>query len=201
MRALGIFARAPIPGRVKRRLASGVGPLTAADVYERMGRGVVAAVVGSGYRTTVWFTPPGGGRFVREWLRDVGRVEFRPQAAGNLGTRLRRAFALHFAAGAGRVVMLGTDIPGIDRALIVEAFATLGSHDVVLGPALDGGYYLIGLRRAHPGLFRGVAWSTPAVLGQTRSRAGALGLSVRLLKPLRDVDTARDARLLGLLKP
>jgi glycosyltransferase A (GT-A) superfamily protein (DUF2064 family) len=114
--------------------------------------------------------------------------------------RLQRAFGMHFAAGARRAIIIGTDIPGIDRSLVVEAFAGLGSHDVVLGPAMDGGYYLIGTRRPQPGLFRGIAWSTPAVLAQTRARARALGLSVRLLGPLRDVDTARDAGLLGLLK-
>jgi hypothetical protein len=201
VRALGIFARAPIPGQVKRRLAADVGPSTAADVYWRLGRQVVESVAGPGYRATVWFTPSNQGRFVREWLEGVGRIEFRPQAPGGLGARMHHAFSRHFTEGAALALLIGTDCPGVDRRLIVEAFAALGSHDVVLGPAVDGGYYLVGLRRPRSELFRGITWSTPAVLAQTKARARSLGLTVRLLRPLRDVDTARDARALGLLKP
>src|SRR5206468_12589549 len=86
-------------------------------------------------------------------------------------------------------------------AAVRAAFAALGRRDVVLGPARDGGYYLIGLAAPQPALFRSVAWSTATVAVETRARARALGLSCHLLRPLRDVDTARDARLLGLLRP
>jgi rSAM/selenodomain-associated transferase 1 len=198
VRALGIFVKAPIPGRVKTRLAEDIGPSGAAEVYWRLGRQIVAATAGSGYQTTVWFTPAAEGAFVREWLDGVGRVAFRPQVGANLGDRLASAFVSEFAAGARRVVMIGSDCPGVNRGIIQEAFNALGAHDVVLGPALDGGYYLIGLAAPQPGLFRGVAWSTAGVARQTRARAAALGLSCRVLRPLRDVDTARDARVLGL---
>lgn len=200
VRALGIFAKAPIPGRVKTRLAEEVGASTAAEVYWQLGRRVVAAAAGSGHHTTVWFTPQGEGAFVREWLDGIGPVELRPQAGGSLGVRLASAFARHFAEGAERAVIIGTDCPGIDRRLITAAFRALGSFDVVLGPAVDGGYYLLGLREPQPALFRGIAWSTGAVAAQTRARAAELGLACHLLRPLRDVDRARDARVLGLLK-
>jgi len=199
VRALGIFVKAPIPGRVKTRLAADIGPSGAADVYWRVGRQVVGATAGSGYRTTVWFTPAGEEAFVREWLDGTGRVGFRPQAGASLGDRLLSAFTFEFAEGARGVVVVGSDCPGVERRLIQEAFTALGEHDVVLGPALDGGYYLIGLAAPQPDLFRGISWSTAAVAVQTRARAKACGLSCRVLKPLRDVDTARDARVLGLL--
>ncbi|MBI1966710.1 MAG: TIGR04282 family arsenosugar biosynthesis glycosyltransferase [Gemmatimonadetes bacterium] len=201
MRALGIFANAPIPGRVKLRLAEEVGASTAAEVYWQIGRRVVEAAAGSGYRTTVWFAPAHEGPFIREWLNGLGHVEFRPQASGHLGTRLAHAFARHFAERAERVVLVGTDCPGIDRRLVTESFTALATFDVVLGPTLDGGYYLLGLRAPQPALFRDIPWTTAVVAVQTRARAEALGLTHRILRPLRDVDTARDARALGLLKP
>ena len=202
MRALGIFVKAPIPGRVKTRLAEDIGPSGAAEVYWRLGRQVVGSTTGAGHRTTVWFTPPGEAAFVREWLDGAGggRVAFRPQVGASLGDRLAHAFAREFTEGAQRVVLIGSDCPGADRRIVADAFRALGGHDVVLGPALDGGFYLIGLTAPQPALFRGVSWSTAAVAVQTRTRARALGLSCHVLRPLRDVDTALDARVLGLLE-
>jgi uncharacterized protein len=199
VRALGIFVKAPIPGRVKTRLGAAIGAAGAATLYQRLGRRVVGAVAGSGYRTTVWFTPAGRGRYVREWLAGTGPVAFRPQHGVGLGARLIHAFAREFAAGARRVVIVGSDCPQVDRRVIRSAFTALDRYDVVLGPALDGGYYLIGLSAPRPALFRAIAWSTAAVARETRARAGALGLSCRVLRPLRDVDTVRDARATGLL--
>lgn len=201
VRALGVFAKAPVPGRVKTRLAADVGPSAAAELYWQMGRRVVAATVGSGHRTTVWFTPPTEEAFVRQWLDGVGRLDLRAQVGPSLGARLAHAFGCHFAEGARRVVIIGTDCPGVDRRVVNAGFTALATHDFVLGPALDGGYYLVGLRAPHPSLFQGIAWSSAAVAAQTRTRARALGLSCKLLRPLRDVDTARDARTLGLLGP
>ena len=201
MRALGVFATAPIPGRVKPRLAADVGPSVAAEVYWRVGRKVVAATLGSGYCTTVWFSPPSEAAFIREWLDGLGRVELRAQVSGTVGARLGAAFAFHFHDGARRVVLAGTDSPGVDRRLVAEAFNALGAYDVVLGPSVDGGYYLIGLVEPQPALFRAIPWGTATVLAQTRARIVGCGLRLRLLKPLRDVDTARDARALGFLKP
>lgn len=199
MQALGIFVKAPIPGRVKTRLAGELGPRGAAEVYRRIGRHVVQATVGPGYRTTVWFTPRRELRRVREWLDSVDMVAFRAQVGTGLGARLIGAFSREFRAGARRVIMIGSDCPGVDARVVREAFGALSDCDLVLGPALDGGYYLIGLAAPAPGLFRGIAWSTEAVTSQTLARASALGLSYQALPPLCDVDTARDARAWGLL--
>ncbi len=202
-RTLGIFAKAPVAGRVKTRLAAEIGPRAAAALYRRVGREVVAASVGRDYRTIVWFTPPAAGAGVRAWLDGLGVWAFRAQPPGTLGTRLAHAFARSFAEGAGEgaVVIIGTDCPGLGRRAVAQAFAALRTHDLVLGPARDGGYYLIGLRALEPALFRGIPWSTGDVTRATRARARALGLTCRLLAPLRDMDTARDARVLGLLRP
>lgn len=196
---LGVFAKAPVSGRVKTRLAQDIGPAAAAAMYHRLGRQVVAAAVGPGYRTVVWFTPPHSRDAIRAWLEGLGVAAFSPQASGNLGTRLAHAFGRCFAAGDGAVVIIGTDAPGVNRHIVAAAFGALRTHDLVIGPSLDGGYYLIGLTAPQPTLFQAVPWSTKDVLRTTKARARALGLSVRLLTPLRDVDNARDARLLGLV--
>lgn len=198
--SLGVFARAPVAGFVKTRLAREIGPAAAAALYGRLGRQVVAAAVESGYRTTVWFTPAARRDAVRVWLDRVGAVALCPQPRGHLGTRLAHAFGRSFAAGDRAVVMIGTDAPGVNRHIVREAFRVLRAHDLVLGPSLDGGYYLIGLTAPQPALFRGIPWSTKDVLRVTESRARARGLTFRLLTPLRDVDRARDARALGLLR-
>jgi hypothetical protein len=199
VRALGIFAQAPIPGRVKTRLTEDVGPSTATELYWQVGRRVVTSVAGSGYRTIIWFTPSTEGAFVREWLDGLGRVELRPQGGGALGERLVQAFARHFADGARRAIIVGTDCPGIERRHVAEAFAALDAHDVVLGPTQAGGVYLIGLREPQPALFRGVHWSSAAVQAQLKARAADARLVPHLLRPLREVETLQDARVLGLL--
>lgn len=198
--AVGVFAKAPVPGRVKTRLARDIGREAAAAVYRRVGRQVVAAAAASGYPTTVWYAPPAGRPAVEGWLAELGPLAFRPQTAGSLGTRLAHAFGRSFAAGNAAVVIIGTDAPGVDRHILAGAFRALRTYDLVLGPSLDGGYYLIGLAAPQPGLFRAIPWSTGKVLRATQTRALALGLSIRLLQPLRDVDRARDARALGLLR-
>ena len=89
---------------------------------------------------------------------------------------------------------MGTDAPGVSRATVIEALSALDDADVVIGPAEDGGYYLLALRELRPELFTGIAWSGPTVAAQTRARATAAGLSVHELKHLRDVDTLEDLR-------
>ena len=196
---VGIFVKAPVAGRVKTRLAADIGPIGAAALYRRLGRQVVATASSDAHQTVVWYAPATGGRLVRAWLDGLGVSGFRAQPDGDLGDRLRIAFATHFREGACRVVIIGSDCPGVDRQVISEAFAALDHHDVVLGPARDGGYYLIGMQALHEPLFRGMPWSSFAVLNETRAAACALGLTCHLLSPLRDVDTIADARALGLV--
>jgi rSAM/selenodomain-associated transferase 1 len=109
---------------------------------------------------------------------------------------MRAAFRQAFADGYRQAVLVGTDVPLLGPEALAHAFAELEAHDLVLGPTLDGGYYLVGLKRHAPELFRHVPWSTPEVLAVTLARASACGISCRLLPRLRDVDTARDLQAL-----
>ena len=182
---------------MKSRLAEDVGPSVAAEVYWQIGRRVIAQVTGSGYRTAVWFTPSGEGGFVREWLEGLGSLELRPQPPGPFSDRLSLAFSRYFAEGARRAVIVGINCPGVDRRLVAEAFSALTTQDVVVGPTASGHCYLVGVREPQPALLRGLP---TAFVQQIARRASAAQLRLRLLRPLRAVNTAQDARLAGLLE-
>ncbi len=189
-RTLLVFAKAPEPGRVKTRLARTIGEEKAAALYRRVGRQVVDQLRGGPYRTVVCYAPADADDSVRAWLGPHG-VVFRPQGPGDLGARMAEAFDDAFD-DADRVCIVGTDAPEVDRAVVREAFRALERADLVLGPARDGGYYLMALRRPVPELFRDVPWSTGDVLDATLERARCLGLDVTLLDERSDIDTADD---------
>jgi rSAM/selenodomain-associated transferase 1 len=115
-----------------------------------------------------------------------------PQSPGDIGVRMERAFALLFERGARRVALTGTDVPALTTEDVRRALESLDEHDVAIGPATDGGYYLIALKRPQPELFQGIAWSGPDVLSHTLDRASRCHLSVRVLRTIGDVDTVED---------
>jgi rSAM/selenodomain-associated transferase 1 len=123
-------------------------------------------------------------------------VRLLDQVGENLGQRMHRTFVDLFAKGYTQVIIVGTDVPTLPLTVYQEAFAMLGCSDVVLGPALDGGYYLIGLKQPAEQLFTGVPWSTDQVLAVTQQNAKALGLTVELTTAWRDVDTFADLQSL-----
>jgi rSAM/selenodomain-associated transferase 1 len=163
---LGVFVKAPVAGRVKTHLAAEVGVHSAAEIYRAVARRVISACAGPGHDLMVWFAPAGACPAVRAWLHGLSVAAFRAQVSGGLGARLAAAFRRGFHEGARRAILIGSDCPGVDAGAVSRALAALGDHDPVLGPAHDGGYYLIGLRAPALQLFRGIAWSTAAVLGQ-----------------------------------
>ncbi len=187
-----IFARFPEPGKAKTRLIPALGPEGSADLHRRMCEKTLAGVQelqNTGTSVKVYFD---GGKesLFQDWLgRDFSYLS---QGKGDLGTRMRRAFEDSFREGAARVVIVGTDCPGLSPRLCRQAFEALQENDLVLGPALDGGYYLIGLRRPAGELFRGVPWGTDGVLRKTRRIAKKLGLRVSFLETLGDVDRPED---------
>jgi rSAM/selenodomain-associated transferase 1 len=202
-----VFARAPELGRVKTRLAATIGDPAALACYRTLGRAVVDAVrhppfaVGRGaWRTVIAHTPPDAAPALAAWLDPDGSggLAYEPQADGDLGARMGAAVARAIAGGSSRVVVVGTDCPEVDAPVVREALAALDGADVVLGPALDGGYYLVGVRapaeRACAALFEGVPWSAPDTLAVSLARAAAAGLTVAQLTPRRDVDTEEDWR-------
>lgn len=191
-RIVGLFAKVPEPGRVKTRLAADVGDERAARIYRALGRATVNGLRGGRYRTIVYVEPPDRDAIdsVRAWLGSED-VEYRPQPPGDLGERMSEALD-DCLAEANEALLVGTDVPDIDRETAEAGFAALGDHDVVIGPATDGGYYLVGVTRSRPTLFRDIAWSTDCVLEQTLARAARMGLSVALLPAKTDVDTVDD---------
>jgi rSAM/selenodomain-associated transferase 1 len=198
--ALLVFVKHPSPGAVKTRLAAEVGPEAAARLYRTLAERVLEATSprAGEYERLVFFDPPEALAGMRAWLPGVRLLA---QSGGDLGARMADAFARAFARGAERVVLVGTDAPAVGRETVMEALSALDAADVVIGPAEDGGYYLLALRQPRPELFSGVAWSTPSVRAQTLTRAAFASLSVRELAPLRDVDTLEDLRAQGMPDP
>ncbi len=185
-----LFAKAPRPGLVKTRLARAIGEVGAVRVYRHLVHQTVREASATGARVVLCYAPE-DGRPELEALAAPHRLEFVHQGSGDLGARMERM--LHAALDhGGPALVVGTDIAALNREILIRAFQALDEVDLVLGPALDGGYYLLGLKRPAPALFRGMTWSTPQVLSRTRERAQDEGLAVMELEPLRDVDTAAD---------
>lgn len=187
--AVAILARAPRPGLAKTRLTP---PLTA-EAAARVARACLVETLHRFPRASaVPFTLFLDGE-LDDALLDLARaagVAIAPQADGDLGARLVAAFRSLRARGAEAVVAMGADSPTLDPGRIGEAITALEQCDLVLGPAEDGGYYLIGVRGDRDGLFEGIPWSTPRTLDATLARAGSLGLTTRLLAPHYDIDDA-----------
>lgn len=188
-----IFTRYPQPGRAKTRLIPALGAIGAADLHRQMAEHTLTHArhlqVRQSASVQVMFT---GGTLeqLQDWLGDG--IAYQEQPSGDLGDRLSQAFYAAFAQGDRSVVIIGTDCPDLTAELLQMAFRLLQSHDLVLGPAIDGGYYLVGLRQFIPELFAGIAWSTDAVLKQTMTIADALGLTIATLPTLADVDRPED---------
>lgn len=187
------FTRYPEAGKTKTRMIPALGPEGAADLQREMTRHVLHAA-------QRWLTRPERGVTVhfnggdiacmRETFGEMWR--YVPQDGASLGERLYRAFTRARDEGAGAIVAIGADCPTVDQSVIEAAFDALGTHDAVLGPASDGGYYLIGLREPVPALFQNIFWGTDHVLDQTLAIMAGLGLSVARLEERDDVDAPAD---------
>lgn len=184
-----VFLKAPREGTVKTRLAAEIGDAAALQAYRTL-VGTLLDQLASLPDVELRFTPDTARALIEPWRQPHWRAH--PQGDGALGERLQRAFEHSFAAGARRVAIIGSDCPEVTEADIHAAWSALEVHEVVLGPARDGGYWLIALRRPCATLFEDIPWSTPAVLSATLDRARAAGLSMQLLRELTDVDTAAE---------
>ncbi len=186
-----VVVKAPRAGFVKTRLAAEVGAAEALRIYRLLVERQMAALP-AGWAVEVHFAPGDGREEMRAWL-GAGPA-FHAQGEGDLGARLTLAVAGAFARGAGGVLVIGGDCPELDADTLRAAAAALETHGLVLGPANDGGYYLIGLARPLPLLFEAVPWSGPEVLAVTLRRAQEAGLTPALLTHKDDVDTLADWR-------
>lgn len=129
---------------------------------------------------------------MQAWLRPTINETLRQQSPGDLGDRLISSFKSSFAEGAAKVIVIGSDCPGITADLLTDAFKALDRADVVIGPAVDGGYYLLGMKRLHESLFSQIPWSTSSVHERTCAAAERERLSLISLQTLRDIDTEED---------
>jgi rSAM/selenodomain-associated transferase 1 len=189
--ALVIMAKEPAVGRTKTRLCPPLTLAQAAALYEALLRDTIhLAARLEGVELAIALTPPEAADRFGNWS-PPGTLLL-PVSGADIGECLDQVLTSLLAAGHAGVMALNSDGPTLPAAHLRQALASLGEADVVLGPGEDGGYYLVGLREPHRGLFQAIDWSTDRVLAQTLARARALGLQVALLPPWYDIDTAPD---------
>lgn len=191
-----IFSRYPVPGKAKTRLIPALGSKGAAQMHRRMTEYVVSMARSTyipnskiGFRVTVHYTGSQLKDF-RAWLGSD--LQYKTQPSGDLGQRMQDAFKATFTAGINNIIGIGTDVPELSSAILLQAHQNLEDHDIVLGPAADGGYYLIGMNSFHPELFTGIDWGTERVYRQTLEICTCLGLRIAELPILNDIDRPED---------
>ncbi|MEL6928462.1 MAG: TIGR04282 family arsenosugar biosynthesis glycosyltransferase [Cyanobacteria bacterium J06600_6] len=191
-----IFSRYPEAGKTKTRMIPALGAAGAAELQRAMTEHTLkqAIALTSDRSTAIEIQFAGGNmELMQAWLgKDQ---QYQPQAAGDLGVKMRSALENAFAVGQQRVVIIGIDCPDLDSSILNRAFDSLFHHDLVLGVAEDGGYYLIGLNSPQPQLFDNITWGTELVLKQTKAIAEQLNLKVDYLTTLADVDRPEDLRI------
>lgn len=192
-KTLIIFSRYPEPGKTKTRMIPLLGAIKAAELQQKMTEHTVSNVQqfssNCDIKIEVHFTG-GSQQLMIEWLGK--NLDYIPQTSGDLGQKMNSSFERAFNLGNQHVVIIGIDCPDINQAILNKAFTSLKEHDLVLGVAEDGGYYLIGLNQAVPQLFHNINWGTEQVLKQTINIAQKLKLNVYYLPTLSDVDRPED---------
>ena len=194
-RQLIVMARWPAPGRCKRRLAQELGVARAAQIQARLTVHTLAAAreARQGHGLELVLAVEGlGGLAASRWGQALGADRTVLQGRGALGLRMQRQFQRAARDGASKVVLIGSDLPELEASDLSAAFTSLRHCQGVLGPALDGGYWLIGLRRPEPELLAGIAWGSEQVLEQTLAAMARRGLEPELLTRRGDLDWARD---------
>jgi rSAM/selenodomain-associated transferase 1 len=193
-RCVILFVRYPEKGAVKTRLAKVLGEDKTLELYRNFVLDALDSFREINARRCVWYYPENSKKQIRRWLGSG--YEYFPQKGDDLGDRMKNAFAKVFGDGCREAVLVGSDIPDLSPDIINEAFSGLGESDAVLGPAADGGYYLIGFRGESflPAAFEGMRWSVPGVLASTRRVLEQAGESVATLPELSDIDTIYDLR-------
>jgi len=197
-RCLLFFIKSPEKGKVKSRLAAVIGDELAVKLSKEFATQMLSTLQKGDFSFHVYFYPKGALSTLKEWLGD--QYPYIPQKGKNLGERMRNSFMEAFDMGFKRVVLIGSDIPDLPLEFIQEAFTSLDEKDAVIGPAYDGGYYLIGFRDKtfSTQVFEGMAWGTKRVFGDTMKVLKNINHRVHTLKPLRDVDRIEDLKHLGI---
>lgn len=187
-----IFVKLPEKGRVKTRLSAVLGEDAVLELYKCFVEDIIAAVSQLGCRPLIAYHPEDAGAKIAAWLGDEN--DYFAQAGADLGTRMSNAFQRVFGQGTLRAVLIGSDFPDLPAEIINQAFSSLQANDAVIGPAKDGGYYLIGFRHEAflSRVFEGVSWSTAEVFEQTMSIIAQQGLNIHQLPIWRDIDRPED---------
>jgi uncharacterized protein len=195
MKTFGLFGKHPTPGSVKTRLADEVGEDVATRLYAAFMDDLAFRFRAEGEHRILGFGPANSVAYFEQYAK-LG-YELWPQPEGDLGQKIISFFKHSLREEGSRSVLIGTDSPTLPKEFAEQAFEMLREVDCVLGPATDGGYYLIGLRRPMPSLFENIVWSGANVLVQTVQRAAAAGMSLNLLPPWYDVDDLKDLQVLA----
>lgn len=186
--SLLIFAKNPVYGKVKTRLAATIGNDKALFIYLELLKSTIAVTRYLPVNKIVYYSD----YIEKNDIWDNAIFTKQVQAGKDLGQRMNNAFVHAFNKGNEKVVIIGTDCPQINSAILMNAFAYLDSYDTVIGPAKDGGYYLLGMKQAHAKLFENILWSTSSVLKQSINACSQSNLSHYLLPELSDVDEEKD---------
>jgi len=196
MAGIIIMLKYPQPGMVKTRLGKDLGAKRAAELYRHFVACELVTVHSLQASVLLSCHPHRPLSAYRAWLG--GEYEYISQAEGDLGVKMRTSIETAFDMGLSRVVLIGSDLPHLPAAYIQSALTRLQDHDAVIGPALDGGYYLIGLHRQsfHPEIFTEIPWSTSQVMTLTQKRLVDYNLNTFVLPSLRDIDTLEDLKSL-----
>lgn len=200
-RGVILFVRLPEKGKVKSRLAQRMDEDLVLSLYENMVLDTIDMLTRGRFPFRICFTPADARDQIFEWLGYEHPSV--PQAGDDLGDRMVKAFEYVFSEEVEDALLIGSDIPGLTAGVMDEAFAALLTNDVVIGPADDGGYYLIGFRKKSfaPDIFHDIVWSTRTVFRETMDKLHDASLTVHVLPELTDVDTVEDLkRLLSQVK-
>ncbi len=184
-----VFAKAPRPGRVKTRLAGVLGPEGAARLHAALVERTLSLATALPWPVELWCHPDASHPLFARWA--ARGVPLRVQEGAGLGERMAAALEQALARG-GPALLLGCDCPGLQEEDLRQALRCLEEREAVLGPAEDGGYWLIGLRAMDRRLFQGLAWGGPRVLAATLARLASLGWRCALLPPRPDLDRPAD---------
>lgn len=200
-KSLIVFLKNPVEGKVKTRIANTAGNIKALEIYRELLGILNDNLARVNCEVYLYFTET--PMEISYWAN--ANYIYRVQKGNDLGARMSAAFEEVFRDGGSqkplKVLIVGSDCPLLSAEIIDEAFLKLDKSDIVLGPAEDGGYYLLGMKKMNTELFEGVSWSTEKVLNETLDKAAGLGLSVAFTPSLFDIDTEEDwTRWLKLVK-
>ena len=191
-----VFAKDPKPGKVKTRLFSRFSPEDAAGLYRAFILDTLKKALSVSADCHLLCYAPADAEASMRGIAGQGWI-LTPQSEADLGVRMATSLRHSLNSGAERVILIGTDIPSLPSNNLTQAFDALKDNDVVLGPSTDGGYYLIGVKADHPGLFKDIEWTTSTVFASTTRRIQRAGLRLALVPPWYDVDTPEEVAFLA----